>query len=119
MLYLKTTVKTVAPSIYGVDIAAKPPGKTFSIYMAVDADNLPQTFLDAIEGLGFKRTTASPYTHNDGKKILDLHYQKGGSEIFEGWSTTERDANLTAIEGVLTSFGISVTPRVMSLAEAF
>jgi hypothetical protein len=119
MLFLKTTTAPVAPGVYTVDIAAKPPGKTFMIYMAIDAASQPATFLQAIEGIGFKQVQARPYTHQDGTRIVDLHYQKNGSDIFDGWTDTERNANLQAIEQVLAGFEISATPRVMSLAEAF
>jgi hypothetical protein len=119
MLFLKTTTAPVAPGVYTVDIAAKPPGKTYMIYMAVDAASQPASFLEAIEGLGFKQVLSKPYVHHDGAKIVDLHYQKPGTDIFDGWTNAERDANLQAIEQVLSGFDIKVTPRVMSLAEAF
>jgi hypothetical protein len=119
MLFLKNTVASVAPGVYMVDVAAKPPGKTFGVYVAVDADNPPQQLISALEGLGFKRTLSSPYTHNDGKKVLDLHFHKAGTDIFEGWTVAERDANLQALQATFSSVSVTVEPRVMSLAEAF
>jgi hypothetical protein len=119
MLFLKTTLVTAGPGVYMVDIAAKPPGKTFGVYMAVDADNPPQELISAIEALGFKRKLASPYTHNDGTKVLDLHYHKTGTDIFEGWTLPERDANLQALETLFAAVKITIQPRVMTLAEAF
>ena len=56
MLFLKTTSVTKAPGIYEVDIAAKPPGKTFGIFMATDPDNPPASVLAALETLGFQNT---------------------------------------------------------------
>ncbi|UUZ51439.1 hypothetical protein LP420_19675 [Massilia sp. B-10] len=47
MLFLKSTQVTKAPGIYEVDIAAKPPGKTFGIYLATDPDNPPTAVLNA------------------------------------------------------------------------
>lgn len=119
MLFLKSTSAPIAPGVYAIDIAAKPPGKTFMIYAAVDAANLPAPFISAVEGLGFKQVHAAPYTHADGTKVVDLHFQKKGSDIFDGWTDAERAANLQAIDSVLGGFNIKATPRVMSLAEAF
>lgn len=119
MLFIKSTTKTIAPSIYAVDVAAKPPGKTYEIFLAVDADNEPAQFLQAIEALGFVRALASTYTHSDGKKVLDLHYRKSGTDIFDGWKDSERELNLKGIEEIFTSHGLEMKPRVMSLAEAF
>ena len=53
MLYLKTTTVTKAPGIYEVDIAAKPPGKTFGVYLATDPDNPPVEVLAKLAALGF------------------------------------------------------------------
>ena len=86
--------------------------------MAVDADSPPQALIDAIETLGFAKNT-SPYTHNDGKKVLDLHFNKAGTDIFQGWKESERESNLQAMQAVFTNAGIEIKPRVMSLAEAF
>jgi hypothetical protein len=119
MLFLKSTAAPVAPGVFTVDVAAKPPGKTFMIYAAVDAVSPPTTFIEAVEGMGFKQVHSKPYTHHDGKKIIDLHFQKVGTDIFEGWTAAEKDANLAAMEQVFGGFNIKITPRVMSLAEAF
>ena len=119
MLFLKSTAAPVAPGVFTVDVAAKPPGKTFMIYAAVDAVNLPTTFIEAVEGMGFKQVHSKPYTHHDGKKIIDLHFQKVGTDIFDGWTGAEKDANLATMEQVFAGFNIKLTPRVMSLAEAF
>jgi hypothetical protein len=119
MLFLKSTAAPVAPGVYVVDIAAKPPGKTFMIYVAVDAGNPPAAFIEAVEGIGFKQVHTKPYTHHDGKKIMDIHFQKPGTDIFEGWTTAEKDANLAQMEQMMAGFNIKITPRVMSLAEAF
>lgn len=119
MLFLKSTAAMAAPGVYMVDVAAKPPGRTFNVMLAVDAGAPPETLLGTIEALGFKRAEASTYTHRDGKKVLDLHYRKAGTDIFEGWTAAERDANLQALEAAFAASGIQFTPRVMSLAEAF
>ncbi len=119
MLFLRNTVSTVSEGVYLVDVAAKPPGKTFTIIAALDADNPPQSFLSAIEAMGFVRAESKTYTHGDGKKVLDVLYQKPGTDIFQGWTIAEKDANLAAIEAALSNFGIKVTPRVMTLAEAY
>ncbi|HYD94811.1 MAG TPA: hypothetical protein VEC01_05760 [Noviherbaspirillum sp.] len=119
MLFLKSTAAPVAPGVFAVDVAAKPPGKTFMIYAAVDAVTLPTTFIEAVQGMGFKQVFSKPYTHHDGKKIVDLHFQKAGTDIFDGWTAAEKEANLQKMEEVFGSFNIKVTPRVMSLAEAF
>lgn len=119
MLFLKNTAAPVAPGVYTVDVAAKPPGKTYMIYAAVDATNLPGSFIQAVEGMGFKQVHSQQYNHHDGKKIVDLHFQKAGTDIFQGWTDAEREANLQQIHDVLGTFNIQVTPRVMSLAEAF
>ncbi len=119
MLFLRNTHAPVAEGVYMVDVAAKPPGKTFDIIAAVDGENPPQTFLTAIEALGFKTAESKTYTHGDGKKILDVLFQKPGTDLFKGWTTAEKEANLAAIEAALGSFNIKVAPRVMTLAEAF
>lgn len=119
MLFLKSTSAPVAPGVYAVDIAAKPPGKTYMIYIAVDGTNPPTSFVEAIEGIGFKQVLSKPYTHHDGKKIIDLHFQKPGTDIFEGWTNDEKTANLDAMEKMFGGFGVVIHPRVMTLAEAF
>jgi hypothetical protein len=119
MLFLKSTAAPLATGLYLVDIAAKPPGKTFGVYLAVDGQNPPQELLNAIEGLGFKQTLSSPYVHQDGKKVMDVHYQKKGTDIFDGWTVAEREENIKALESVFSGLNVKINPRVMSLAEAF
>ena len=119
MLFLKSTSAPIAPGVFAVDIAAKPPGKTFMVYAAVDAINLPSGFIEAVEGIGFKQVFSKPYTHSDGKKIIDLHFQKNGTDIFDGWTSSEKESNLQKLDEILAGFNIKITPRVMSLAEAF
>lgn len=119
MLFLKSTSAPVAPGVFAVDVAAKPPGKTFMVYVAVDAANMPATFIEAVEGIGFKQVFSKPYIHHDGKKIVDLHFQKAGTDIFEGWTASEKESNLQKLDEVLGGFNIKVSPRVMSLAEAY
>ncbi|HEX9173351.1 MAG TPA: hypothetical protein VF861_11870 [Telluria sp.] len=119
MLFLKSTSVTKAPGIYEVDIAAKPPGKTFGIFLATDPDNPPQTLLTALAALGFSNVYQQSYTHKDRGRVLDLHFQKNGSDLFNGWKSDECSANLAAIDTLFGKHGIKVTPRVMSLAEAY
>ena len=83
------------------------------------AANPTQCNIDAIAKLGFRQAAASAYTHNDGKKVLDLHFSKAGTDIFEGWKESEREANLQAMQSLFSDVGIEIKPRVMSLAEAF
>jgi hypothetical protein len=118
MLFLKSTSVTVAPGIFAVDVAAKPPGKTFGIFIAVDAEHPPQELIAAIEALGFKKTVI-PYTHGDGRKVIDLHFHKVGTDIFQGWKDSEREENLQALQNLFTPLKIELKPRVMTLAEAF
>lgn len=120
MLYLKTTTVTKAPGIYEVDIAAKPPGKTFGVYLATDPDNPPVEVLAKLAALGFILTHQSGYTHKkDRTKVLDLHFQKNGTDLFNGWKDLEREENMRQIEALFSSIGITIVPRVMSLAEAY
>jgi hypothetical protein len=119
MLFLKSTSAPVAPGVFAVDIAAKPPGKTFMIYVAVDPGSMPDSFIEAVEGIGFKQVLTKPYKHHDGTKIVDIHFQKAGTDIFEGWTAAEKESNLQKLDEVLSGFNIKVSPRVMSLAEAF
>ncbi len=119
MIFIKSTSKPVAPGIYAVDVAAKPPGKTFDVFLAVDDDNPPKEVIAAIEGLGFKTAHRSPYKHVDGKNILDLHFRKSGSDIFEGWTDAEREANLSDIGKIFSALSVTITPRVMKMTEAF
>lgn len=119
MLFLKSTAVTKAPGIYEVDIAAKPPGKTFGIFMATDPDNAPTEVLTALATMGFQNTYRQSYTHKDKGKVLDMHFQKNGTDLFNGWKTEECTANLAAIEALFTGIGVTITPRVMSLAEAY
>lgn len=119
MLFLKSTSSPVAPGIFAVDVAAKPPGKTFMIYAAVDAADPPQGFIAAVEGMGFRQVFTKPYTHHDGRKVVDLHFQKPGTDIFEGWTAAEKEANLQQMDDIFARHGIKAEPRVMSLAEAF
>lgn len=118
MLFIRNT-ETIAPGLYAVDVAAKPPGQTFMIYAAVDATEPPKEFIEAVEGIGFRQVESRPYTHKNGKKIIDLHFGKAGTGIFEGWTVEEREANLQNMEKVLSGFNITVAPRVMTLAEAY
>jgi hypothetical protein len=119
MLFLKSTTVTKAPGIYDVDIAAKPPGKTFGVFVATDPDNPPTEVLAQLAALGFKQTYSGGYTHKDRGKVLDLHFQKAGTDLFEGWKAEELEANMAAITALFGGIGITITPRVMSLAEAY
>ena len=119
MLFLKSTATTKAPGIYDVDVAAKPPGKTFGVFLATDPNNPPTAVLAMLESMGFCNTKSQAYTHKDRGKVLDLHFQKNGSDLFDGWKADECSANLAAIDALFDSVGIKVTPRVMSLAEAY
>jgi len=119
MLFLKSTAVKKAPGIYEVDVAAKPPGKTFGVFLATDPDNPPTELLTALAHMGFQNTHSQAYTHKDRGKVLDLHFQKDGSDLFKGWKTEEQEANMAALTGVFAGLGISVTPRVMTLAEAY
>jgi hypothetical protein len=119
MLFLKSTTVTKAPGIYEVDIAAKPPGKTFGVYIATDPDNPPADVLAALEAAGFQQTHSSGYTHKDRGKVLDLHFQKDGTDLFKGWKVEENEANMAFINKLFSDLGITITPRVMSLAEAY
>jgi hypothetical protein len=119
MLFLKSTAVTRAPGIYELDIAAKPPGKTFGIYMATDPAQPPTEVLTALSRLGFQNTFQQSYTHKDKGKVLDMHFQKNGSDLFNGWKTEECAANLAAIDAVFAGVGIKIAPRVMTLAEAY
>ncbi len=119
MLFLKSTTVTKAPGIYEVDIAAKPPGKTFGIFMATDPDNPPTEVLAKLAAMGFNNTYRQSYTHKDKGKVLDLHFQKAGTDLFQGWKTEELEVNMAAIKELFGGIGIEITPRVMSLAEAY
>ncbi len=119
MLFLKSTAVTRAPGIYELDIAAKPPGKTFGIFLATDPDNPPTEVLTGLSLLGFQNTHQQAYTHKDKGKVLDLHFQKNGTDLFNGWKTEECAANMAAIEALFAGIGLKITPRVMTLAEAY
>jgi hypothetical protein len=119
MLFLKSTAVTKAPGIYEVDVAAKPPGKTFGVYLATDPDNPPHAVLAALAALGFENIHRSAYTHKDKGKVVDLHFQKNGTDLFNGWKAEECSANLAAIDALFGNVGIKVAPRVMTLAEAY
>jgi len=119
MLFLKSTSVTKAPGIYEVDVAAKPPGKTFGVFMATDPDNPPHALLAGLAELGFATIHQQSYIHRDKGKVLDLHFQKDGTDMFKGWKTDECSANLDAINNLFGNVGITVAPRVMSLAEAY
>jgi|SRR5450830_948207 len=119
MLFLKSTTVTKAPGIYEVDIAAKPPGKTYGVYLATDPDNPPTAVLEALAGAGFQQTHSSGYTHKDRGKVLDLHFQKDGTDLFKGWKAEELEVNMAQIAKIFGDVGVAYTPRVMSLAEAY
>ena len=119
MLFLKSTNATKAPGIYEVDIAAKPPGKTFGVFLATDPENPPNTVLAGLAELGFQNVHQQNYVHRDKGKVLDLHFQKNGTDLFNGWKTEECEANLAAMTALFDGVGVKITPRVMSLAEAY
>ena len=119
MLFLKTTAVMKAPGIYEVDVAAKPPGKTFGVYLATDPDNPPQAVLAELAELGFKGSYQKSYTHRDGGRVLDLHFEKDGTDLFKGWKPEEGSANLAALNSLFGRLGIQIATRVMSMAEAY
>ena len=119
MLFLKSTSSTKAPGVYEVDIAAKPPGKTYGVYLATDPDHPPHALLDQLKTLGFDNVHSSAYQHKDGCKVLDLHFQKDGTDLFKGWKSEECTQNLAAITALFEQHGIAITPRVMTMAEAY
>lgn len=119
MLFLKSTAITKAPGLYEVDVAAKPPGKTFGVYLATHPDHAPVDVLAALAELGFKGMYQKSYTHRDGGRVLDLHFEKDGSDLFKGWKPDECSANLAALDRLFGKLGIKLTPRVMTMAEAY
>jgi hypothetical protein len=119
MLFLKSTSVSKAPGLYEVDIAAKPPGKTFGVYVATNPDQPPAALLDALAALGYEQVHQKGYRHRDGGKVLDLHFQKKGTDLFDGWTTAESTANLAAIASLFDQHSVVITPRVMSLSEAY
>ena len=119
MLFLKTTAVMKAPGIYDVDVAAKPPGKTFGVYLATAPDNPPQGLLAELAELGFKGSYQKSYTHRDGGRVLDLHFEKDGTDLFKGWKPDECSATLASLTGMFGKLGIQIAPRVMSMAEAY
>jgi hypothetical protein len=119
MLFLKSTSASKAPGIYEVDIAAKPPGKTFGVYIATNPDASPAALLNALGALGYQQVHQKGYKHRDGGQVLDVHYEKKGSDLFDGWTSAESAANLAAITSLFAERGIAITPRVMSLSEAY
>lgn len=119
MLFLKSTSASKAPGIYEVDIAAKPPGKTFGVYIATNPDQSPEALLSALAAQGFEQVHQKGYKHRDGGQVLDLHYQKKGSDLFDGWTSTESVDNLAALTSLFAEHGIAIKPRVMSLSEAY
>jgi hypothetical protein len=75
--------------------------------------------LAALAELGFKGSYQKRYTHRDGGRVLDLHFEKDGTDLFKGWKPEECSANLAAINSLFGDLGISITTRVMSMAEAY
>jgi hypothetical protein len=80
---------------------------------------LPQALLAALAELGFKGSYQKKYTHRDGGRVLDLHFEKDGTDVFKGWKADECSANLAALDSLFSNLGISVARRVMSMAEAY
>lgn len=119
MLFLKSTSVSKAPGVYEVDIAAKPPGKTFNVYLATNPDKSPTALLAALSALGFEQVHQKGYTHRDRGQVLDVHFEKKGTDLFNGWTAAESVVNLAAIVSLFSEHGVTVTPRVMSLSEAY
>lgn len=119
MLFLKSTSASKAPGVYDVDIAAKPPGKTYGVFLATDPEHAPHALLAQLKALGYENTYSSSYQHKDGCKVLDLHFQKDGTDLFKGWKSEECTHNLADITALFQQHGIVIIPRVMSMAEAY
>jgi len=119
MLFLKSTSASKAPGIYEVDIAAKPPGKTFGVYIATNPDKSPAALLSALLALGYEQVHQKGYKHRDGGQVLDVHYEKKGTDLFNGWTSAESEANLAALTSLFAEHGVTIAPRVMSLSEAY
>jgi hypothetical protein len=119
MLFLKSTSAPKAPGLYDLDIAAKPPGKTFAVYLATDPDQPPSALLSGLQNLGFVLANEQAYTHRAGGKVLDLQFEKAGTDLFKGWTTDESAANLAALTQLFASAGVTIAPRVMTMAEAY
>lgn len=119
MLFLKSTLVSKAPGIYELDVAAKPPGKTFGVFLATDPDNPPVAVLSGLTALGFHIAHQQAYTHKDKGKVLELHFQKNGTDLFSGWKAEESAHNMAALEALFAEAGLTIVPRVMSLAEAY
>lgn len=119
MLFLKSTSASKAPGIYEVDIAAKPPGKTFGVYIATNPDQSPVALMSALSALGYEQVHQKGYKHRDGGQVLDVHYEKKGSDLFDGWTGAESVANLAALTSLFVEQGVTINPRVMSLSEAY
>jgi hypothetical protein len=83
-------------------------------------DNPPQAVLAALARNSVSRTPISRgYVHKDKGKVLDLHFQKDGTDLFKGWKTEECASQPGGAGCACSAMSASVTPRVMSLAEAY
>jgi len=97
----------------GVSMAAAP------IYAEHNIPQLAISTKPEYTKLGFETTYQQNYVHKDKGKVRDLHFQKNGTDLFNGWKSEECAANLAAIDALFGNVGIKITPRVMSLAEAY
>jgi hypothetical protein len=52
-------------------------------------------------------------------KVIDFHFQKAGTDIFQGWKENEREENLQALQLLFSPLKIELKPRVMTPTEAF
>jgi hypothetical protein len=118
-MFLKSTASSRAPGIYELDLAAKPPGKTFSVFLAIDPEQPPTAVLNALVQMGYHISKEQTYKHRTGGMVKDLQFEKDGTDLFKGWTADESAVNLSALDQLFSGIGVSLTPRVMTLAEAY
>lgn len=103
----------VIPGLFAVDVLAKHPGSTYFVRLEVNALAMPKKLVDDFAEAGFLPAPHSaPPLNRDGFSIAGLDLVRPGSGLFNGWTTTERVANLAEIKAILTLHGLRAAPRV-------
>ena len=54
-----------------------------------------------------------------GAFVTVVLFKKDGTDLFQGWKADEMEVNMAAITSLFSGIGITIAPRVMTLAEAY
>jgi len=92
-----------------VEFLSKHPHTTCWIHLQYPVDKYPIALVSQLEQIGFVRDEFASLPPLDG--IAELELGKAGSDLFQGWTTTEKRSNMRVARKTLAVAGFLKVPH--------